>query len=149
MAAGAPRLYHLLARAQHAVRQQIERRAQEVLGITVSQAGALFHLVNVDGCLHKELATALGILPAAVSGLVARLEANGLVQRRPSRNDGRAELLHATALGKRTAAEALPIAAEMQAVLTAGFSAAEIAVVARFLTAAIEREIWPAAKQET
>lgn len=140
----APRLYHLLARASHSVKQQLERRAHELLGIGTVQVGALFHLVEADGCLQKDLASALGILPSAVSGLVDRLEAGGLVQRRDCGDDGRAERLHATAAGRKIAARAKPLVADMQAVLCAGFSEAEIATVARFLAAAIERDIWPA-----
>ncbi|HEX6837805.1 MAG TPA: MarR family winged helix-turn-helix transcriptional regulator [Polyangia bacterium] len=143
-----PRLYHLLARASHAVKQQLERRSHELLGIGTVQAGALFHLVDADGCLQKDLASALGILPSAVSGLVDRLEAGGLVQRRGCGDDGRAERLHATVAGRRVAARAKPLVAEMQAILSSGFSEAEIAIVARFLTAAIERE-WPASSERS
>jgi DNA-binding MarR family transcriptional regulator len=148
MADKAPRLYHLLARAAHVVRQQLERRSQDDIGIGTVQAGALFHLVATDGCMHKELASALGIQPAAVSGLVDRLEAAKLVERRPCGDDGRAQRLHATALGRRTAAKAQPIVADMQAALSAGFTRDEIAIVARFLTAAIERPIWPASNPD-
>jgi DNA-binding MarR family transcriptional regulator len=148
MAGKAPRLYFLLARAAHAVRQQLERRGHELIGIGTVQAGALFHLVEADGCLQKDLASALGIQPAAVSGLVARLEAGGLIERRQCGDDGRAQRLHATTLGKRTAARAQPIVAEMQATLSDGFSADEIAIVGRFLAAASEREIWPAPSDE-
>jgi DNA-binding MarR family transcriptional regulator len=141
----APRLYHLLARASHAVRQQLERRSHELIGIGTVQVGALFHLAGADGCLQKDLAAALGILPSAVSGLVDRLEARRLVERRGCGDDGRAERLYITAAGRTIAARAKPIVTDMQAVLSAGFTAAEIEVVARFLAAAIERDIWPAA----
>lgn len=55
--------------------------------------------------------------------------------------DGRAQRLQITAAGKRAVARALPLVAEMQGVLTEGFADAEIAVVVRFLTSAIEREL--------
>lgn len=140
----APRLYFLLERAAHVVREQVERRTHEGLGVGSVQLGALFHLVANDGCRHKELASALGVLPSAVSGLVARMEAKGLVDRRVCADDARAERLRATASGRRFVQQALPIVAEMQAALSAGFTEAEIAIVGRFLTAAIEKEIWPA-----
>jgi DNA-binding MarR family transcriptional regulator len=140
-----PRLFLLLDRAAHAVRQRLERRARDELDVSVVQLGALFHLVGRDGCLHKELAGALGIQPAAVSGLVDRMAAAGLVQRRTCADDGRAQRLHATAAGKRIAGKARPVVAELQAALIAGFTGAEIAIVARFLAAAAERELWPAA----
>jgi DNA-binding MarR family transcriptional regulator len=138
-----PRLFHLLDRAAHAVRQRLERRTRDELGISMVQLGALFYLVGSDGCLHKDLADALGIQPAAVSGLVDRMAAAGLVQRRTCTDDGRAQRLHVTAAGKRVASQARPAVAEMQAALVAGFSDAEIAIIARFLAAAVERELWP------
>ena len=127
-------MFLLLDRAAHAVRQRLERRAKAELGIGMVQVGALFYLAEHDGCLHKELAEALGIQPAGVSGLVDRMQAGGLVQVRPSRVDARALHLHATAAGKRIAQAAKPIVAAMQAELTAGFTEAELDVIARFLT---------------
>jgi DNA-binding MarR family transcriptional regulator len=144
-----PRLFLLLERAAHAVRQRLERRAQDELGVSMVQLGALFHLVGEDGCLHKQLGDALGIQPAAVSGLVDRMAAAGLVQRRPCSDDARAQRLHATAAGKRIAARAAPVVAEMQAALVAGFSPDEIAIVARFLATAAERALWPAPAPST
>jgi MarR family transcriptional regulator, organic hydroperoxide resistance regulator len=140
----APRLFLLLDRAAHAVRQRLERRARDELGVSTVQLGALFHLTGHDGCLHKELADALGIQPAAVSGLVDRMAAAGLVQRRICADDGRAQRLHATAAGKRIAGKARPVVAGMQAALVAGFSGDEIAIIARFLAMAAERALWPA-----
>ena len=137
------RLFLLLDRAAHAVRHRLERRAQRDLGISVVQLGALFHLTAHDGCLHKELADALGIQAAGVSGLVDRMESAGLVQRRVSEVDARAQHLHASAAGKRIASKAGPIVGEMQARLVAGFSEAELAIVARFLAAAAERDLYP------
>ncbi len=107
------------------------------------QVGALFHLAAHDGCLHKELAEALGVQPAGVSTLVDRMTTGGLVQRRTCSLDARAQRLHVTAAGKRVAARAQPIVAEMQAALVEGFSETEIAIVARFLASAATREFTP------
>ena len=136
-----PKLFLLLERSSHAVRQRLERRAREELDASMAQVGALFHLSAHDGCLAKELAEALGIQPAGVSGLVDRMQNAGLVVRKACAEDGRAQRLHITAAGKRAVTQALPLVAQMQSVLTEGFSEAEIAVVVRFLTAAIEREL--------
>ena len=136
-----PKLFLLLERASHAVRQRLERRAATELDASMVQVGALFHLAGHDGCLAKELAEALGIQPAGVSGLVDRMQSAGLVQRKACADDGRAQRLHITAAGKRAVTRALPLVAEMQAVLTEGFTDGEISVVVRFLTAAIEREL--------
>jgi MarR family transcriptional regulator, organic hydroperoxide resistance regulator len=135
------RLFMLLDRAAHAVRQRLERRARSELGISMVQVAALFYLAEHDGCLHKHLAEALGIQPAGVSGLVDRMQTAGLVQCRTSKTDARAQHLHATAAGKKIAVAARPIVAAMQAELSAGFTDDELDVIARFLTAALTREI--------
>ena len=136
-----PKLFLLLDRASHAVRQRLERRARDELDASMVQVGALFHVASHDGCLAKELAEALGIQPAGVSGLVDRMQSAGLVQRKACAEDGRAQPLHITAAGRRAVGRALPLVAEMQGVLIEGFTGAEIAVVVRFLTAAIDREM--------
>jgi len=136
-----PKLFLLLERASHSVRQRLERRARDELDASMVQVGALFHIASQDGCLAKELAEALGIQPAGVSGIVDRMQAAGLVQRKACAEDGRAQRLHITASGKRAVAKALPLVGKMQGVLTEGFTDAELAVVARFLTAAIDREL--------
>lgn len=130
------RLFLLLDRASRVVRQRFERRAQAEFGVSMVQVGALFFLVEQDGCLHKELAQALAIQPAGLSGLIDRMEAAGLVQRRPVPDDARAQRLHATAAGRQIAARAAPLVRAAQDALTAGFTDAELDVVARFLTAA-------------
>ena len=134
-----PRMFWLLDRASHAVRQRLERRAHDELGVTMVQVGALFQLAGRNGCLHKELADALGIQPAGVSGLIDRMEAAELVHRRSCPTDGRVQRLFITAAGKRIVDRARPLVARMQAQLLAGFSDAEIAIIARFLSTAIER----------
>jgi DNA-binding MarR family transcriptional regulator len=137
------RLFLLLDRAAHAVRQRLEKRAQSELGISMVQVGALFYLAENDGCLHKHLAEALGIQPAGVSGLVDRMHTAGLVQCKTSATDARAQHIHATAAGKKIAIKARPIVHDMQAALSGGFSDAELEVVARFLTSASARELYP------
>ncbi|MDB4960135.1 MAG: marR family protein [Myxococcales bacterium] len=141
MRAKGPKLFLLLDRASHAVRQRLERRAREELDASMVQVGALFHLAAHDGCLAKELAEALGIQPAGVSGLVDRMEAGGLVQRKACAEDRRAQRLHITPAGKRAVTRALPMVGKMQGALIDGFTDAEIAIVVRFLEAATEREL--------
>lgn len=135
------RLFLLLDRAAHAVRQRLEKRAQAELGISMVQVGALFFLVEHEGSLHRELASALGIQPAGVSGLVDRMEAGGLVLRKTSSVDARAQHIHVTAAGRRIAAKAAPVVRDMQAALTEGFTPAELDIVARFLVAAADRDL--------
>lgn len=134
-------MFHLLDRAAHAVRQQLERGAREQLGAPLAQVGALLHLAAHDGCRPSELATALAIQPAATTGLVDRLVEAGLARRQPCPDDARAQRLGATARGRRVADRAAPLIAGLQARLVAGFSAAELDVIARFLRHAAEVQL--------
>ena len=68
-----------------------------------------------------------------VTGLVGRMEDNGLIQRRPCEQDGRSTRLYLTAKGRAAVAQAQPVLARVNAQLTKGFTQDELAVVARFL----------------
>jgi DNA-binding MarR family transcriptional regulator len=84
------------------------------------------------------VATATGLTPAAVTALIDRLEARGLVTRTRSLEDRRKVVIEATertrALSQRYYG---PIAEEGEKV-TAGFADAELAVVLRFIEAALD-----------
>ena len=136
-----PRMFQLLDRAAHAVRQQLERGARDDLGVSMVQAGALFHLAAHDGCRPSELATALAIQPAAATGLVDRMAEAGLVRRRPCPDDARAQRLGITARGRRIAERATPLVGTLQARLVAGFTTGELDTVARFLRHAAEVQL--------
>lgn len=133
------RLFLLLNRAQHRVFQSVDRRTVQHFGASVSQLGVLMFLDKHPGALQKELSQALGMNNPGVTGLVNRMEANGLLQRQPCPNDGRASRLQLTAQGKARAAEIPPFIAELNATMTEGFSDEEIEVVLRFLNALLER----------
>ena len=135
---GDRRLFWLIDRASHGLRQRIERLAADELGVTAAQLPAVFTLASKD-CRPGELAEALGINAAAVTGLCDRMEAAGLLRRRPSPDDGRAQLLSLTAAGRRAAEKAIPMAARLQAELCEGFTTDEIDTVSRFLRTVIER----------
>jgi DNA-binding MarR family transcriptional regulator len=81
----------------------------------------------------------LGVNASAITALIGRMEDAGLVRRQPSNDDQRAIHLYATNSGLAKAAAARPILARLNARLTGDFSEREIATVARFLDAIIER----------
>ncbi|WP_376708080.1 MarR family winged helix-turn-helix transcriptional regulator [Bradyrhizobium campsiandrae] len=102
--------------------------------VTPAQAGLLFILGKQDGVLMGEAGAALDLGPAGISGLVDRSAAAKLVERRTDRDDGRAWRVWLTPKGRTVLAQAKTDAAAVNAALTEGFSAAEIDVVARWLT---------------
>ncbi len=126
------RLVYLLSVAQR--RLQRWMAAQQDGDVTPSQAGLLFILDKRDGVLMGEAGAALDLGPAGISGLVDRMGAVRLVERRADRDDGRAWRVWLTPKGRNAAVRAKAAAAEINAALTEGFSSAEIDIVARWLT---------------
>lgn len=126
------RLIYLLSVAQR--RLQRWMAAQPESEVTPAQAGLLFILGRQDGILMGEAGAALDLGPAGISGLVDRMTAARLVERRADREDGRAFRVWLTVKGRTALTRAKAAAAEVNAALTDGFTAAEIDVVARWLT---------------
>jgi DNA-binding MarR family transcriptional regulator len=126
------RLIWLLSRAQRRVMAQGDA-ALARLGLTSTQAGALFCIRREDGITVSELAAELDLAQSAASGLAQRLESTGLVTRSPNPHDGRSIRLVLTRLGRKRRDEAIEIAQQGNQALSAGLSEAEIEIVARWL----------------
>jgi MarR family transcriptional regulator for hemolysin len=65
-------------------------------GLTPGAARALLHVAALDGPRQTALAERLGIEPMTVSSYIDRLEAAGLVERRPDPFDRRAKCVFLT-----------------------------------------------------
>ncbi|HYM01116.1 MAG TPA: MarR family transcriptional regulator [Blastocatellia bacterium] len=134
-----PRFFLLLSQAQHRLLKSADAGYREALGITATQLGVLFFLEKNPGALLKDVSEELKINASAITGLIGRMEEGGLVERQPSDDDARSVHLFATADGLAKAHGARPILARLNGRLTEGFTDEEIATVARFLTAIIDR----------
>ncbi len=135
----AHRLVLLLSKAHHALFRAIDRDASAKLGVTGAQLGPLFFVAGNPACVQGDVGRELGINKAATSKLVSRGVEAELIVRRPSDRDGRAVTLH---LGPRAGPVidgARPMVRKLNRELMAGFTAAEIDVVARFLSTLTER----------
>ncbi|MBA4095668.1 MAG: MarR family transcriptional regulator [Rhodospirillum sp.] len=97
MKTGRDTIGFLLNDAARLMRKDFERRTRS-LGLTRAQWQALFHLARNEGCNQATLADLLEVEPITLARLVDRLEASGLVERRPDPGDRRARLLF---LGER------------------------------------------------
>lgn len=115
------RLYYLLQRAAHRLRTTLDRRCLETAGVTTAQLGALFAVQDEPGVTQQQLARTLGLRESAVTGLVARLTAAGLLSRRPHPRQHRAVVLELTDDGAVALRAARPeidrFNAEMRSVL--------------------------------
>jgi len=93
------RLFFLLQRAAHQLRTTADRRLLTAAGITTAQLGALFAVRDQPGLTQQELARVLGLRESAVTGLVGRLTAAGLVSRGAHPREHRAVVLELTEAG--------------------------------------------------
>lgn len=133
------RLFYLLNRAQHRTYKHADQTCQQALGVSVTQLGALFLLAKQPGCLLKDLASNLDLNNSALTGLAGRMEENGLIQRQPCEQDGRASRLYLTPLGQSKIEQARPLIAQLNNALTQDFTTEEIQVVLRFLNHLLQR----------
>jgi DNA-binding MarR family transcriptional regulator len=123
---------YLLNVAQRRLQRHVAVRSGDS-GVTAAQSGLLFVLGQRDGVPMGEAAAALDLNPPGISGLVDRMTAARLIQRRADPGDGRAWRLWLTPAGRAAKAQAKAELARINARLTEGFSDAEIEVVARWL----------------
>jgi len=126
------RLFYKLNRAQHLLYRHAEKELLKETGITPIQLGALFFLLEHDGCLQKELAKGLHLNKRAVTGLVARMEKAQLIRKGSSR-DGRASHIFLTARAIDLSQKAFPLLDRLNRTITEGFTADEINTVHRFI----------------
>jgi len=133
------RLFYQLSRAQRALTRAADAELRGSLDVTAVQLGALFALAERDGIVLTELGDTLALANSAVSGLADRLERDGLAERRPDPDDGRAFRLHLTDRGREVAAAAQPALARFNQRVEAGFTAAELDLVARYLSTLTDR----------
>ena len=126
------RLVFLLNVAQRRLQRWIAAQNQQS-GVTAVQSGLLFVLGLRDGVLMGEAGAALDLGPPGISGLVDRMTAANLIERRADPDDGRAWRLWLTPAGRVAMAQSKAGLVEVNARLTDGFTDAEIDVVARWL----------------
>jgi DNA-binding MarR family transcriptional regulator len=97
---------------------QRRREVTDALGMSFGRSRALRRLARRPMSMG-ELAAVLGIDPPNATTLVADMESQGLVRRRPHPTDGRAKLVEATRKGKALARTADAILATPPPALSA------------------------------
>jgi DNA-binding MarR family transcriptional regulator len=125
--------------AQHRLLKATDSAFGEALGISTAQLGVLFALESNPGGMPRDIAAILGINKSAMTSLMDRMEASGLLRREFSDEDGRALRLFASPGGLAKAVAARPMLARLNARLTSGFDGHELGTIARFLSSILER----------
>jgi DNA-binding MarR family transcriptional regulator len=108
-------------------------------GLTPPQYGVLSVLARDPGASGADLARAANTTPQAMTGVLATLEREGLIERHPHRTHGRILQVELTAEGKRRLHAAHPTVRRLEAAIEQGFSAEEIAAVKAWLVASAVR----------
>jgi DNA-binding MarR family transcriptional regulator len=111
------RVYHLLQRAAHGLRTAADRRCTEAAGVTVAQLTALHVITEEPGCTQQRVAEVLGVREPAITAMIARLSAAGLVDRRAHPDQHRASALHPTPAGEAAVAAGRPTMEEFNAAI--------------------------------
>ncbi len=106
-------------------------------GVTMPQLVLLDRVAASPGCGIQEVASGLGLTAPTVSVSVRRLEAAGLLERRPDPQDGRAIQLFLTAQGQALHERALAFRRAKMQRLLAGLTAEEGAALLTSLEKAI------------
>ncbi len=109
------------------------RAALEPHGLSVSEFDVLAHLAPRESCRHADLASRVILSRTALTRLVDRLVARGLVTRQPDAHDGRGVLVTLTPQGRRLRGAAL--AANHRAVTAAmqSLTGEDVAVLDRLV----------------
>ena len=99
------------------------------LGVTRSQWTVIAVVSSRPGATQRVIAEALEISGVAAGRLVDRLIAEGMVERKPKADDGRAHAIHLTDKGQQLTGKLSDVAAISEAAAFAGLSDADLSVM--------------------
>jgi DNA-binding MarR family transcriptional regulator len=102
-------------------------------GVHVGQEMILMQLYCQEGVPQSQLVEALGVEPPTVTRMLQRMEAAGLVERRPDPADARVSLVFLTEQGRETQRPVLRSWEELEARFVAGLTDMEKALLRRLL----------------
>jgi len=125
---------YLLKRAELAVRGCVEV-ALGAVDLTPSQYFILFLVKSGEATSSAELARSMGVLPQSMIELIAPLEQNGAIVRRPDPDNNRILRIEVTAAGEKLFARGTEAAIQIEKELLEDFDARELVTVNRFLGA--------------
>ena len=115
------------------LRRIIYNQALKPAGVTRSQAWVLAYLSRQDGMAQSELAAELDLGKVALGGLVDRLEAAGMVERRGDARDRRMKRIFLTAVGRKVINKMREISAVTNTRILEGVDPAEVRATVRTL----------------
>lgn len=133
------RLFFLMNMAQRKMFNYVDKVCEDALDTSVTQLAALMYIAKHSGCLQKQVAGALSLNKSAVTGLIVRMEKNGLLNRIPCPKDARAIKLYPTPKGIQKTLAVAPYIDELNSYFKQEFSEDEMNAVLKFLNFIINR----------
>lgn len=133
------RLFFLLSKAHRKLFRHLDSACQQQLEVTLPQLGALLYIGKHPGCPQKAVADALDLNKSAITGLLSRMEANSLIERRLDADDARVVKVFASELGIQKARTADPLIKALNQEIGRAFSEQEMATILRFLHFILDR----------
>ena len=99
--------------------------ALQPLGLSRAQYLALSELWLEDGLTQRLLAERVGVEQATMANTLARMERDGLIERKPNPDDGRSQQIWLTQAAHRLQAPATNVAAKANELVAEGLPVAE------------------------
>jgi DNA-binding MarR family transcriptional regulator len=116
------------------LRSEFGRKVGEAgLELTTGEARALVHTVAAAGARQTEIAERMGVEPMTLCGYVDKLEARGLVERRPHPDDKRAKRIVPSEGAKEAIETIMPLARGVTSAAVDGLPEEDIAAFRRVL----------------
>jgi DNA-binding MarR family transcriptional regulator len=112
------------------LRRVVVDRALKPLGVTRSQWWVLAFLSRRDGMTQTALAADLDLTKVAIGGLIDRMEAAGVVERRADQRDGRIRRVYLTPAGTRLIATIRGNVEQIEQAILADVSERDLAAAA-------------------
>ncbi len=128
---------YLAGQLAKAFTRSLQARAA-ALGFSPGQLPVLIELWAEDGLTQKQLLDRVGIEQATMANTLARMERDGLIDRRPHPSDRRAQLVHLTDKARAMEKAAIDTAREADDALFKGFKRFERELLVEYMRRIIE-----------
>jgi DNA-binding MarR family transcriptional regulator len=129
---------YLLRQASHTLRGALDATLRRH-GLTAPQYSVLSVLARDPGSSGADLARACNTTPQAMNGVLATLERDGLVERRPHPTHGRIVQVTLSGEGERRLEAANPAVRDLEAAIERDFGSEEVAAVKTWLVESAKR----------
>lgn len=123
--------HQLLEAFSHSNRTMLDRTRK--LGLKPGQPKVLEYVIRHEGCTQRDIARACVMDKSTATGILARMEEEGLIERYASPADRRIATVHLTEAGRAAATRVLAICDEVDAIAWRGMEAQERRTLARLL----------------